>query len=126
MFFGLFVPVVPYSNTRALSKEAMAEANAVKKGFCCCKIWKAHWILHQVAMVMEMVITLIFWVAYVAVGPDHPLRTKISFLRAYSGHLHPFVCLTIDFWLVHAPYKMRHTIFVWLVCSVYGFGVNMP
>jgi hypothetical protein len=75
---------------------------------------------------MEILITVSFWFAYIFYGKTYLQKYDVSLLRNYTSHLHPLICLQIDFWLMHAPYKMRHMLFCWIACSMYGLGVNMP
>ena len=101
---------------------------------CCCNIWKYFWMLHHITLVLETMITVLFWGAFFGALPaDYytylwKLGAKYPVLvwRLLAGHLFPFLFMVLDFYMIHGGYRVRHLPFVILVCGTYGFGVNMP
>ena len=88
---------------------------------CACNPWKIYWILHQITLPIEMLITIYYWLL---IKPEPTNNT--SFSTDYWPHLHPLLAMLLDYSLIHAPYKLRHTQFMIYFSLFYCFGCNMP
>ena len=77
--------------------------------------------MHQITMPINWLITLYYWILIkTEPGNDEP------FFRDYASHLHPILALVLDYSMVHAPYKLRHYLFVFIYSLIYAFLINMP
>ena len=85
-------------------------------------VWKVFWVLHEITLSVQVLITLYYWVLI----KNEPKNKYRSFAPDYAVHLHPLLSLRLDFSLVLAPYKLRHSVFIFIMCFIYCFTCNMP